>query len=71
MTNVVYRNKRDTLRIAEISGKFYPYIWDENAGQARSLDGQWFAGHSESGVRYVSKPYKTLDQAKRAASPLN
>jgi len=68
---VIYRNKRDTLRIAEIDGKFYPYLWDEKAGQCRSLDSASFANHSIQGVKYVARQYDTLQKAKKAASPLN
>lgn len=48
-------------RIAEIEGEFYPYVFDMNRGQVTW--GNAFAKHSNSGVMYVSHPYKTKAKA--------
>jgi hypothetical protein len=64
MVEIVYRNQKDSGRIALIDGKFYPYNW--SLQNAQVTWGKWFAGHSEYGIKYVANPYDTLIQAKRA-----
>lgn len=70
MVNVVWRNPSDTLRVAEIGGKYYPYTWSlRNAqvyrcGAGGSYD---FAIHTEEGIKCVSRPFETLEKAKKAA----
>lgn len=49
-------------RVAEIDGQFYPYHFSLNTAQVTW--GNEFARHSAEGVRYVSEPCATLDDAK-------
>lgn len=65
--NVVFNhdvNQSGTImkRVAKIDDKFYPYNFSLNTGQVTW--GNSFAKHSEFGVKYVSEPCKTLEEAK-------
>jgi hypothetical protein len=51
------------IRIAEIDGKFYPYSFSLRTAQVTL--GDEFGLHNEFGIRYVSRPYDTLEQAKK------
>lgn len=65
--NVVKEEKRSndiTKEVAEIDGKFYPYLFDISKGQVSW--GSSFARYTESGVKYVSRPYQTIKGAWRA-----
>jgi len=64
MVNVVWKNPTDITRVAEIDGKFYPYNW--SLERAQVTFGNNFAGHTNSGIKYVSRPFDTLKQAKAA-----
>ena len=66
MLNLVYTTRNGSGRIAEIDGEFYPYYWNRIQAQVTYKFDSSFGPHSEYGVKYVSRPYKTLKQAKRS-----
>ncbi len=53
------------IRIAQLDGKFYLYLFNWKTGQIR--EGIEFARNTDDGIRYVGVPYRHRSSAVRAA----
>lgn len=66
MLNIVYDvenelNPNIMRRVAEIDGRYYPFVFDMRQGQI--YDGNEFARHNRAGVLAICRGYNTRTEA--------
>ena len=57
-------NSHEWKQVAKIRGKYYPHYFSNETGKVTW--GKWFAPMNANGIVYVSAPFRTLRNAKRA-----